>query len=387
MRSWSRRAEGIRAASLTVRFEPFKNPNGLGATVGFYVRKSLKAGPFRFNLSKSGVGVSVGVPGFRVGTGPRGNYVRTGRHGVYYGSSTHQRVSKVPGSVESAGRTFDPNEVVLDDVTGATTVELQPTGGDDVVDQLNAAARSFTWGWLTLIVAVALGAATLPWGVIVWVAAVPLCWWVFLSDGARKKVIIFYEVDDASALWFARLVEQWAWLSDSQKMWRTVAAGAVSTPHQHKRNAGASALVERIAAAATDTGPPHLVTNVAVPSLIAGKMSLHFLPDRVLLREGKSYTDISYRFLDVHGATTRFIENPGSVPRDTEQIGETWQYVNKNGGPDRRFSNNRRLPVVQYGELTITSRHGLSWVIQVSRADAARAISGPVRSVPLSEVA
>lgn len=55
--------------------------------MGFYVRKSLKAGPFRFNLSKSGVGVSAGVPGFRVGTGPRGNYVHVGRHGVYYRAS------------------------------------------------------------------------------------------------------------------------------------------------------------------------------------------------------------------------------------------------------------------------------------------------------------
>ena len=36
-------------------------------------------GPFRFNLSKSGLGVSAGVPGFRVGTGPRGNYVHMGR--------------------------------------------------------------------------------------------------------------------------------------------------------------------------------------------------------------------------------------------------------------------------------------------------------------------
>jgi hypothetical protein len=55
--------------------------------VGFYVRKSVKAGPFRFNLSKSGVGVSVGVPGFRVGTGPRGNYVFAGRDGFYYRAS------------------------------------------------------------------------------------------------------------------------------------------------------------------------------------------------------------------------------------------------------------------------------------------------------------
>lgn len=35
--------------------------------------------PFRFNLSNSGIGVSAGIKGFRVGTGPRGNYVHMGR--------------------------------------------------------------------------------------------------------------------------------------------------------------------------------------------------------------------------------------------------------------------------------------------------------------------
>src|SRR5262245_29762733 len=29
--------------------------------MGFYIRKSISAGPFRFNLSRSGVGMSVGV--------------------------------------------------------------------------------------------------------------------------------------------------------------------------------------------------------------------------------------------------------------------------------------------------------------------------------------
>lgn len=34
--------------------------------MGFSYRKSIKAGPFRLNLSKSGLGLSAGVPGFRV---------------------------------------------------------------------------------------------------------------------------------------------------------------------------------------------------------------------------------------------------------------------------------------------------------------------------------
>lgn len=53
--------------------------------MGFYIRKYVQAGPFRLNLSKSGLGVSVGVPGFRVGSGPRGNYVHMGRHGAFVG--------------------------------------------------------------------------------------------------------------------------------------------------------------------------------------------------------------------------------------------------------------------------------------------------------------
>src|SRR5689334_2080139 len=44
--------------------------------MGFTFRKSIRLpGGFRLNLSKSGIGASWGVPGFRVGTGPRGERV------------------------------------------------------------------------------------------------------------------------------------------------------------------------------------------------------------------------------------------------------------------------------------------------------------------------
>ena len=47
--------------------------------MGFYFRKSINLGGLRFNLSKSGVGVSTGFKGFRIGSGPRGNYVQMGK--------------------------------------------------------------------------------------------------------------------------------------------------------------------------------------------------------------------------------------------------------------------------------------------------------------------
>ena len=55
--------------------------------MGWYLRKSLKLGPIRFNLSKSGIGTSFGVRGLRIGSGPRGKYIHAGRGGLYFRQS------------------------------------------------------------------------------------------------------------------------------------------------------------------------------------------------------------------------------------------------------------------------------------------------------------
>jgi len=45
--------------------------------MGFYYRKSVNLGPFRVNVGKSGVGLSVGTKGFRTGVSPRGRRYTT----------------------------------------------------------------------------------------------------------------------------------------------------------------------------------------------------------------------------------------------------------------------------------------------------------------------
>jgi hypothetical protein len=52
--------------------------------MGFYIRKAFRVGPLRLNLSRSGIGLSAGVRGARVGVGPRGSYLHAGREGLYY---------------------------------------------------------------------------------------------------------------------------------------------------------------------------------------------------------------------------------------------------------------------------------------------------------------
>jgi hypothetical protein len=52
--------------------------------VGFFFRKSFKLGPLRVNASKSGLGISGGIRGARVGIGPRGPYIAASKEGIYY---------------------------------------------------------------------------------------------------------------------------------------------------------------------------------------------------------------------------------------------------------------------------------------------------------------
>lgn len=53
--------------------------------MAFYLRKGINFGPLRVNLSKSGLGLSAGVKGARIGINSQGrSYVHGGRHGLYY---------------------------------------------------------------------------------------------------------------------------------------------------------------------------------------------------------------------------------------------------------------------------------------------------------------
>jgi hypothetical protein len=66
----------------------------------------------------------------------------------------------------------------------------------------------------------------------------------------------------------------------------------------------------------------------------------------------------------------KFIEDE-RVPSDTTIVDHTWRYVNKSGGPDRRFVTNRQIPVCLYRELSLQSEGGLNCKFQFSNPAAA----------------
>ena len=255
----------------------------------------------------------------------------------------------------------------MEDIKGATTMELAAASPSELVSQVNEAAGNVS---------------LLPLVILLWlpVVTIPLAILLYARDKARRTVVAFYEVDGAPAAGFQALADSFAVVQQFASHWHVTAAGAVSTTWQYKVSAGASTLLRRDRGRADLAGPAVLATNIAVPSLHARKRSVYFLPDRILVRDGRHYADLPYSSCRVTGTATRFIEE-GPVPRDGERIGITWKYVNKGGGPDRRYKNNPQLPIMRYGELTLTAQPGFSYVWQTSRAAAAPALSFTLTAV------
>ena len=56
--------------------------------------------------------------------------------------------------------------------------------------------------------------------------------------------------------------------------------------------------------------------------------------------------------------------------RDATAVDKTWKYVNKDGEQDRRFNDNREIPVLQYLALRFTSDSGLNELVYLSRSEA-----------------
>jgi DNA polymerase III epsilon subunit-like protein len=262
----------------------------------------------------------------------------------------------------------------MHDVTGQDAGQLAPTGPDDLVAQLNrASARPSLWPWAAGILAVAVFVTLVipPIALLLLLFGLPFIIWLALWEKARRTVITFYEVDGPAAAWYEQLTSGYGTMMSLGGAWRVRESGELENTYQRKVNSGASHLISRASAFFGTTPPPVLATNISVPTVTCGADALLFLPDRLLVRSGSKWSDLMYGDLRAKVTSSRFIET-GAVPRDGQQVDTTWRYVNAKGGPDKRFRDNRLLPVMLYGELELTSPGGLRWVLQCSRVDVAK---------------
>ncbi len=200
---------------------------------------------------------------------------------------------------------------------------------------------------------------------------------VHRRNSEKRTTRLFYELDQREKEKYGFVQEAATHLENCQRVWR-IQASSDTTDWKH--NAGASTLVRRGSIRVSKANPPRVKINLAVPCIDIGRAKLFFLPDAALYLEHGSFGGISYSDMKIEQSATRFIED-GYVPRDANIIDHTWRYVNKRGGPDRRFTNNAQLPVVQYGVVVLTSSRGLNIHLNTSSVGASIAFANCWREV------
>src|ERR1039457_3376737 len=123
--------------------------------MGYFFRKSLSFGPIRLNLSKSGVGASIGVRGARLTMRPRGpTYITVGSHGFYYREALSHVGDGSAGSSASPGTA--PVAPPADDIVTADVSDLVDSSSEALLGRLNERAQMFNPAWVLYAIAAAL---------------------------------------------------------------------------------------------------------------------------------------------------------------------------------------------------------------------------------------
>lgn len=342
--------------------------------MGFYLKDSVSVGPFRFNLSKSGIGLSVGVTGLRFGLGPRGRYVHAGRGGLYYRKTFSSkpegllfqpppRESTVPQSAQSL-RTGSLNEI---DSTSLT--EMHDSDHDDFINEINSLKNISDLWPVVAAVSAAVAIGLLVAGVSNWFVGAALLVGLFATktasdrDAIRKSIALLYDLEPEAKNAFAQLHDAFEKLGAAERVWHIEAQGDAEDP---RYQAGATQIVRRQRIIPKLGLPPFLQCNLDTPVLPVGRQELYFLPDLILVRDASTFGAIGYHDLKLEIRASQFIEE-NDLPAEAEVVEYTWKYVNKKGTPDKRFKDNRQLPVVRYEEIRFTNPAGLNELIQISR--------------------
>ena len=189
--------------------------------------------------------------------------------------------------------------------------------------------------------------------------AIPL----YIYDRNRKTTVIFYDIEKEAEDLFRGIYDAFENLKKSHKIWHISAKGDIKDAKYH---AGANQAVKRKEIKIGFTNPKFIKTNIPTPSIPVGSQTIYFFPDKIMIFEKSKVGGLSYKSANFAIDRTNFVEDE-RVPRHAKVVGQTWRYVNKRGGPDKRFKDNRQIPIAEYETVHFASETGLNELIHISK--------------------
>jgi hypothetical protein len=172
---------------------------------------------------------------------------------------------------------------------------------------------------------------------------------------------------------YDRLKTAFEELSKSSKKWDITASVAVD--QKRERSIASRNVTRRLADLKAGQLDFVAFDSKAMQFTNANGGDLYLYPAFLLVFQSfQDFALVDILDFSIEYADSRFQEVEG-IPNDSVVVDYTWKYANKNGSPDRRFSNNFQIPVALYGRLEVKSESGLNEEYMFRNAAATRAFA------------
>lgn len=344
--------------------------------MGLRYRKSINfGGGFRVNLSKSGIGYSCGTKGYRITKKVRGgtrttySVPGTGLLWVDEGGKNKNRSGQVRVGQNAASILDAMNGNVVYQATDANVSQFVTDNFQEFVAAIKryvSIRKLLKWGCiLSLIFSVGIPVL----GVVFFISFVG-----YIIFASTKKVSLEYDCDEYGNRRIQMLDQAMNLLMNNRMVWQVK---TIQRNSSVKTNAGASRSVDRKVVRFQKKKPYFLKTDATCYHIKLISDDVFILPDRLIVKGKKGLGVVEYEELDIGVGSVNFIEDT-APPEDAAVIGYTWQYVNKNDSPDKRYKNNRQLPRCNYGSIAFKSATGLDVLLYISNRQNALSFKGAV---------
>jgi hypothetical protein len=357
--------------------------------MGFRFQRRVRVFPgVRLNFSRTGISASLGVPGASVTVGPRGSHVSLGIAGTglsYQVPTAHiappqshaTPLHPLPTPPELRPPVAGLPQQALTEIKSAPTNQLTSFSLKGLRDLLSEAyqesqrlkseipqadrelyvtqTRAYKWDHGYILKRLLK-------------KKYQIIMEEFASTQAERKALdkeiakctiaLEIEMEGGIDTTYGAMIEAFRGLAACERCWENVAARSVDQFHERSH---ASRAIDRRAVTLDLKA-----ADVIAPSRSALRFQnvnggdLYILPGMlIVLGSERDFALVRLTEVRLQHEILTFQETEG-VPADTKVLGETWAKVNKDGSPDRRFANNLRIPIVEYGRLVFMSAAGLN---------------------------
>ena len=185
----------------------------------------------------------------------------------------------------------------------------------------------------------------------------------------NSSVSLSIEMDDACRSSFRAYQSAFDRLSNCQFIWDLTSASNVD---QVRSRSATSISFDRCLTKCHRKALPG-ITSPELPLIFLNRngADIYIYPGFFIMHESASKLGIlDITELEVDYKPNHFVERE-SIPQDSKVIGKAWEKSNKDGSRDKRYSENQQLPIMEYGEVTFSSKSGIHEKYMFSDAEAA----------------